>query len=354
MDFTKALLQQMWYKQSFVCLDVENPLADLALRFRRVLRGNTWQRAIDGRSVCLDFGLVENVEIGAFAFAEQDAYFVVFHHGLFSALLDVFCRVVDLLPLTAEFDKTPLPSSPLTLSLEVGRSLGLPSVYPRTAERLSLAVKLQVIALEYLFLHEWHHILTGHLGEVVSRGNQPSIEEFGQPASDIDHEAQAMEFTADLFAARTLIDSWANGRAMLLRNSQFATTTTGRETSLYMVQLAVTTLFCLMQETSQAAYPNGHPGYPDVLIRYVVVEEHITDWLDQNDQELSGRWSLIAGKAIMELKKLLPQIGHGKHLVHEINDDPILERAFERKVSLAENAVALQEKWLTHSIRTVD
>ena len=239
--FSAVLAKVFPFHVPFVPAEVAglgSPMADLSQRFAKVVRSLHWRRTADDRAVTVDFQLARQPSIGAFVFADGDEHFVVFHHLMFSGLLDTCCRLVNHLPLEAAHDSEPIQGPQLPLL----KLMSATEAAPRHAT--------------------WERLLT-------------------------------MEFTADLFATETLVDSMLGGRLILIPPAAIRPGAESTETLLYMATFAVTTLFALFRSCERIHVPEGDRNYPSVLTRYATVVDRITKRLDGSERHLSARWSVL-------------------------------------------------------------
>ncbi len=341
---------------------IGSPLADLSQKLGAVLGGLQWTSQVNGQTLCVEFQLVRHPDIGAFVFSHKDTVYIVFHHLLFSVLLDLFNRIVDHLPLQ-DYDEELVngPQMPLeqlvqdetviedqSLDLDVtAATLGLASYYPRSHERLSLAVKLQVLALEFLFWHEINHLICGHLGFYEKAGDLSVIEEGRPPIAD-SSASQAMEYMADLFTAVSFVEMIKSRRFVLIPPEVFGQTTDSNRTLIYGLTIAVTTLFALFHSHEQQDHGDRalvDPNYPTVFTRYVTVVDMLTRGLDGWSDQSSQQWAKTASQALQDLRVATRSAGLDPVFLHQIESDELLDQARLEMVILAETAIALQMEW---------
>jgi hypothetical protein len=143
----------------------------------------------------------------------KDTYIIGICHIVFPILHDVFSRIL------ANPDTFPDVGNPnVEDHVEVIPNLalhfqtlwnhespdGFTTISPKDITRRLFAQELVVLAMDYLFDHEFSHIIFGHVDLVMERFNAHSIEESTEFEKNLDY--QSMEMDADTTGlARTCI-----------------------------------------------------------------------------------------------------------------------------------------------------
>jgi hypothetical protein len=134
----------------------------------------------------LDF--VANPCINAWAFAYKGEYFIAIPQGTVEGIALLFERVLSDRRLWPDLGNGPLQTDPI---------------------RREFCDALVELALIFLFFHELHHILNGHVGYESAKHGSPFLAELGlaprSPEEAIDR--QMLEVDADICAAGSCVDA---------------------------------------------------------------------------------------------------------------------------------------------------
>ncbi len=154
----------------------------------------------DGNQTLAHWGWIDNPNFNALAFLEDGNGFVGIYRGVLETLVDLIAMAVF-----EELDEKVHP----TISSAV-RSM---------EDRQSAVTNIVVLAIDFVFLHEFTHLKHGHVGLLEARTAETMLVEFSRrgpktAASDL----QALESDADHESA------WIAARQMTLRPMRAAST----------------------------------------------------------------------------------------------------------------------------------
>jgi hypothetical protein len=324
-------------------------------RFSAPLHGNRWILAHDATPTSIVFGVTHDEEFNAFAFLSANQHCIAFNHSVFPTLLQVFCELTaqaTFLPMIGNSTVTSFPALKTVSKSTTGdllwEGMVLPKLLPQDPERLQYTFILYRLALEFLFFHELHHVLGGHISYIGNQYAMSALLEIRQRDPLSFKDRRCMEWAADFFAAKSLADSCLSRRFMTINPSQIPNTPEFTETIFYLALIAVTVLFCVFEIWEGTPDDN----YPTVLTRYSTVVDMFSRPLEHENRTLWERWEYVAGSALGDLRVAIRQTQWGRNLLTQIDSDEFLDQAWREMNMLAEQSLQLMPSWQRYALIT--
>lgn len=208
-----------------------------------------------------------------------------------------------------------------------------------------LAALLYRIAVEFLFYHELHHVLLGHVGLMrrVRRGAR-MVE--SRMLNDITAEHQrSMEYAADLFASKTLHDSIGRRRFSLLTPQSLVGFSDDH--LMYAGMLAILTLFYTFQLNDRSE----HSGYPPLSVRTLTFVDHWTRESHGGESMEREVWDHTASTALRAVRTAFSELYDDVPLLSFGEEEDAIDRAFEMQSHLVIAANKHLPSWQPFAIR---
>jgi hypothetical protein len=165
-------------------------------------------RSVDSKLPAVYIDFIDNDKFNAVATKKEDRYYIGINWGSVLILYDLFQRIMTspkIFPHIGDASKEEIKKiynplitefSKLILSNDLDRGLG-----PKDVERKSHAATLTSLAIGFLFLHEYGHILNGHIDLKGNLFNSFSLSEMENDSNSFTPlNSQTIEVDADRFA----------------------------------------------------------------------------------------------------------------------------------------------------------
>lgn len=180
----------------------------------------------------IDFGLVSQSELNAFAYASpadsvQKFDFIGINAGVIFTLLDIFGRILahpqSFLSVGNPLMETKAPPHRPFLTTDVMKS-GFSLIAPECPVRSVFAGELAQVALDFLFFHELTHLRNGHIELLRNRLSLIQLSEAFSRARTSDEIAlrQALEMDADCGAVLHTLIAAFHFKDLLSNPSEYA------------------------------------------------------------------------------------------------------------------------------------
>jgi len=248
----------------------------IATRLSKLVSGSRWRRLSDGALFAGHFAVVERQSPTAFTIeASSNDFLIAVHSGLLQALMNVFARMAH----HPAMYRDPSPSGKHERN---DLFENVPFASAADGEML-LATLLYRLAVEFLFYHELHHVIVGHAGYMRHTRHGLRMFESGAIIGLDRGRQRPMEYTADLFASKSLYDSIQRRRLALFTPQSLE----GLEDHhlMYAGVLAFLTLFC----TLQLHDPTESDAYPSLGARTLIFINHWTR-ASQGEESMTSRF----------------------------------------------------------------
>jgi hypothetical protein len=209
-----------------------------------------------------------------------------------------------------------------------------------------LATLLYRLSVEFLFYHELHHVLLGHVGLVRHMRRAARMVESGATRDVSEEQQRSMEYVADLFASKTLYDSIRRRRFSLL-TSQSIDGLSDHHLA-YAGTLAILTLFCTFQLDDRSE----HAAYPPLGVRTLTFIDHWTRASQGGESMKRDLWDHVASTALRTVRTAFSELYDDVALLSLGDDEGAIDRAFEMQADLVTAAQNHMSSWQPFAIRT--
>lgn len=268
----------------------------LVNHWRPTVYGVISQSRYMGRKLSDDIyaDFTDNWEINAVATVFERKDIVGIYSGLLVCLYDTFMTLLSdprLLPDIGMPDEEQQSFSDLSSGL-INREKIL-NYRPQSQYRISYALFLCNIAVQFILQHEVGHLVRGHLVFL----NETSFSEMGSFRSKISSETlRILEFDADWWSFKLLIKFITDGSRIPYVNNGVTLCKTRKDLACAN-SFAITTLFQLLSEAEGLIHDEGKNTHPHPGIRWahflstlgVALEENkISDQKDISDGAVKG------------------------------------------------------------------
>lgn len=310
----------------------------IEFRLCRLVVETQWRRRIDGSPIQGHFAVIDQVSPTAFSIEVSSEHFLIaIHSGLLKVLMNVFGRMAHHPAIWGEsiqsnkhirhdlFESTPFSSS------QEGPML--------------LATLLYRLTIEFLFYHELHHVLLGHVGFVrrVRHGARMVESEATSDVSEV-HQ-RSMEYIADLFASKTLCDSIKRRRFSLLTPQSLDGLADHH--LMYAGTLAFLTLFCTFQLYDRSE----HAAYPPLNVRTLTFVDYWTRASQGGESMKRDLWDRVASTAIRTVQTVFSELYDDVALLSFGDDEEAIDHAYEGLTELAAVAQSHISLWQPFAIK---
>ncbi|WP_421830236.1 hypothetical protein [Larkinella sp.] len=151
---------------------------------------------------------VDGTDVNAFAFKEDEEYFIGINEGTVLLLMKLFYRMLshrDILPQIGDLSKEVSPPKSPDIDInEATQKKREESIFPVDSTRSQFAVALTYFAFRFILMHEYAHILKGHVDYLENKTGLAMVSDNENLTEDVggDWIRQAIEIDADDYSAQ--------------------------------------------------------------------------------------------------------------------------------------------------------
>jgi hypothetical protein len=237
----------------------------------------------------IQFGLIENLGLRAFATAPPEADFIGINAGLISVTQDLFLSIMAHPEMLPHIGKSADETSPNFHGMSVPDALRANPLYsqpirPKDGTRTSYATMLASIARLFLVNHEFCHLFNGHMDWRQKRLGAKSIDDIAsvEITNPSDLDMQTLEMDADCYGVtHTLLDFLRSDLSQSLPHPNLQT----YPDALFAVHFAVYCMYRLFNDTPMNADTDllGRGNHPPAILRNFMVTATLCTHISQDN-----------------------------------------------------------------------
>jgi hypothetical protein len=315
---------------------------------------NDWVEAASGVPVTVCANVVADPAFDAFALRARDAHVVGLSTGCFLELRKRCLAITSMPEFRGVLDSTPIGAAldwfgqhdRIIRDEQDEAAIGTDSL-PTRRKDLRAASIIWRMASEFCYLHELHHLVTGHAGFAKTRRGARELPEYRRADWIQPFESRCMEYTADLFASKTMIDNLVNRRfALLLTPEQPLSPDPLLDQSLlFFGYLAVSLLLCEFERAEEGPRLSGEPEHPSAFTRLASVQHFLTHALDRDLPELAEHWIGLENLAYQLLRASYERQNLGVSILAKSRNADESDKAMRENRELLAGSTRMQPEW---------